>query len=109
MPLPSRIGRLRPPVLCLVVSKSDAKDGNIVDHLRPGTVVLCHDAGLTKRKVGMAAIPAILAGARELIAYSRRLGVPFGINVESVSIRRTEIEASVRLAAELRSELTKSR
>jgi thiamine-phosphate pyrophosphorylase len=29
MPLPSRIGRLRPPVLCLVVSKDDAKDGNI--------------------------------------------------------------------------------
>jgi thiamine-phosphate pyrophosphorylase len=27
MPLPSRIGRLRPPVLCLVVSKDDAKDG----------------------------------------------------------------------------------
>jgi peptidoglycan/xylan/chitin deacetylase (PgdA/CDA1 family) len=37
--------------------------GNIVDHLRPGTVVLCHDAGLAKRKIGMAAIPAILAGA----------------------------------------------
>jgi 5,10-methylenetetrahydrofolate reductase len=50
-----------------------------------------------------------LAGARELIAYSRRLGVPFGINVESVSIRRAEIEASVRLAAELRSELAQSR
>ena len=31
MPLPSRIGRLRPPVLCLVVSKSDAKDGNLVE------------------------------------------------------------------------------
>jgi thiamine-phosphate pyrophosphorylase len=29
MPLPSRIGRLRPPVLCLVVSKDDARDGNI--------------------------------------------------------------------------------
>jgi thiamine-phosphate pyrophosphorylase len=31
MPLPSRIGRLRPPVLCLVVSKSDAGDGDIVE------------------------------------------------------------------------------
>jgi thiamine-phosphate pyrophosphorylase len=29
MPLPSRIGRLRPPVLCLVVSKDAAKDGDI--------------------------------------------------------------------------------
>jgi len=29
MPLPNRIGRLRPPVLCFVVSKGDAKDGDI--------------------------------------------------------------------------------
>ena len=35
----------------------------VLDHLRPGTVVLAHDAGLAKRKVGMAAIPGILAGA----------------------------------------------
>jgi hypothetical protein len=46
-----------------------------------------------------------LATATELIAYCRRLGVPFGINVESVSIRRVEIEASVRLARELRTQL----
>ncbi|MBA3743355.1 polysaccharide deacetylase family protein [Sporichthya sp.] len=38
----------------------------VLDHLRPGTVVLAHDAGLTKRKVGMAAIPGILAGAHKL-------------------------------------------
>jgi regulator of protease activity HflC (stomatin/prohibitin superfamily) len=31
--------------------------------------------------------------------------MPFGINVESVSIRRVEIDASVRLAAELRTRL----
>jgi hypothetical protein len=46
-----------------------------------------------------------LAMATEVMAYCRRLGVPFGINVESVSIRRVEIEASVRLAAELRGHL----
>ena len=46
-----------------------------------------------------------LATARELIAYCRRLGVPFGINVESVSTRRTEIESSVDLAARLQAEL----
>lgn len=46
-----------------------------------------------------------LAAARELIAFCRRLGVPFGLNVESVSIRRAEIEASVDLAARLRDEL----
>lgn len=38
------------------------------------------------------------ATATELAAYADRLGVPFGINVESVSIRREEIEASVELA-----------
>lgn len=43
--------------------------------------------------------------ATELIAYCRTLGVPFGINVESVSIRRDEIEASVRLAEQLRAEI----
>lgn len=42
------------------------------------------------------------AMARELAAFCRRLGVPFGFNVESVSIRRVEIEASVRLAAHIR-------
>ncbi|MBI2691955.1 MAG: methylenetetrahydrofolate reductase [Solirubrobacterales bacterium] len=39
--------------------------------------------------------------ASELIDYCRTLGMPFGINVESVSIRRVEIEASVRLAAQM--------
>jgi hypothetical protein len=40
--------------------------------------------------------------ARELSAFCRQLGMPFGFNVESVSIRKVEIEASVRLAAEVR-------
>ena len=39
--------------------------------------------------------------AVELIEYCRRLGVPFGINVESVSIRREEIEGSVELASQV--------
>jgi hypothetical protein len=43
-----------------------------------------------------------LANARELIAFCSRLGMPFGFTVESVSIRRAEIEASVALAAEVR-------
>jgi hypothetical protein len=50
-----------------------------------------------------------LATALELIAYCRRLGVPFGLNVESVSTRRTEIESSVSLAARLQAELRRSR
>ena len=47
-----------------------------------------------------------LATATELAAYCRTLGVPFGINVESVSIRRVEIDASVRLAQRLRTQLS---
>jgi len=43
--------------------------------------------------------------AVELIAFCLRVGVPFGLNVESVSIRKVEIEAAVRLAARLRREL----
>jgi hypothetical protein len=46
-----------------------------------------------------------VATALELVAFCRRVGVPFGLNVESVSIRRVEIEASARLAARLRAEL----
>lgn len=42
-----------------------------------------------------------LANARDLIAFCRRLGVPFGFLVESVSIRKVEIEASVALARDL--------
>jgi hypothetical protein len=42
-----------------------------------------------------------LASARELSAFCRKLGMPFGFLVESVSIRKVEIEASVALAGEL--------
>lgn len=46
-----------------------------------------------------------LAAATDLISFCRRLGIPFGINVESVSIRRVEIEMAVRLAAQLEAAL----
>ena len=45
------------------------------------------------------------ATAVELIDFCRRLGVPVGVNVESVSIRRDEIGASVDLASRLASHL----
>jgi hypothetical protein len=44
-----------------------------------------------------------LATARDLAAFCERLRLPYGFNVESVSNRRAEIEASVRLAAAVRS------
>ena len=46
-----------------------------------------------------------LSSALDLMAYCRRLGVPFGLNVESVSSRRAEIEQAVLLAARLQQEL----
>lgn len=38
----------------------------------------------------------------ELTAFAKKLGVPIGCNVESVSVRKTEIEASIQLAKDLR-------
>jgi hypothetical protein len=46
-----------------------------------------------------------VANARDLTSFCRRLGIPFGFNVESVSIRKVEIEATVALAVELRAVL----
>jgi hypothetical protein len=40
--------------------------------------------------------------AGRLAAFCRAAGLPFGFNVESVSIRKAEIEASIALAAHLR-------
>mgnify|MGYP001263283479 CR=1 FL=1 len=45
-----------------------------------------------------ASVELAAAVLTDLIDFCRRLGIPFGINIESVSIRRVEIEASVRLA-----------
>ncbi|MFC6154929.1 methylenetetrahydrofolate reductase [Nocardioides yefusunii] len=39
--------------------------------------------------------------ADELIAFSARLGMPIGFNIESVAVRKAEIEASVELAREV--------
>ncbi|TIC81319.1 5,10-methylenetetrahydrofolate reductase [Nocardioides sp. GY 10113] len=57
---------------------------------------LRHAANPLRASLEQAVVTAV-----ELIDFCRRLGVPFGINVESVSIRREEIEASVELAAQL--------
>jgi hypothetical protein len=43
-----------------------------------------------------------LVNARALIAFCRRLALPFGINVESLTNRRLEIDASVELARQVR-------
>jgi hypothetical protein len=43
----------------------------------------------------------VLAIAHDLRDYCERLGMPYGFHVESVSIRKAEIEAAVNLAEEL--------
>jgi hypothetical protein len=43
-----------------------------------------------------------LHGAEDLASFCRRLGIPYGFNVESVAVRRAEIEAAVELAGQLR-------
>ena len=50
-----------------------------------------------------------LATATELAEFCTELGMPFGFNVESVSIRKAEIDASVALAADVRPLLAPSR
>jgi hypothetical protein len=52
-----------------------------------------------------ASLEQAVATGIELIDFCRRLGVPVGLNIESVSIRREEIEASVELAAQLTAHL----
>jgi hypothetical protein len=49
-----------------------------------------------------------IANARDLIAFCRRLEMPFGFNVESVSNRKAEIDASAALATELRHMLNRT-
>lgn len=46
-----------------------------------------------------------LGAATDLAAFCRHLQLPYGFNVESVAIRRAEIEAAVELAGELRQHL----
>ncbi len=46
-----------------------------------------------------------LGAARQLARLCRHLGLPFGFNVESVSSRKAEIEASVQLARAVAGEL----
>lgn len=46
-----------------------------------------------------------LATAQDLAGFCRSLGMPFGFSVESVSIRRAEIDAAVALAGRLRAEV----
>jgi hypothetical protein len=43
-----------------------------------------------------------VVNARALIAFCRRIGLPFGINVESLTNRKIEIDASIDLIREIR-------
>lgn len=47
-------------------------------------------------------VDALLHLFQDLLKFARQKGIPLGCNVESVAIRKAEIEASVRLATEVR-------
>ncbi len=68
MPLPARIGRLRPPVLCFVVSVKDCKDGDIEK-----TVAAAVSGGVTMVQLREKEMPAgqLLDLARRLKAITR--------------------------------------
>ncbi|MCD2191624.1 5,10-methylenetetrahydrofolate reductase [Actinomycetospora soli] len=59
-------------------------------------------AEITRGEPLSASYEQCVLNARALIAYCRRLGLPFGINVESLTNRKLEIDASVDLAREVR-------
>jgi thiamine-phosphate diphosphorylase len=63
MPLANRIGRLRPPVLCFVVGKSDVKDGDVEAAVREAVA-----GGVSMVQLRDHALPA-----GELLALARRL------------------------------------
>lgn len=50
-----------------------------------------------------------LSAARELARFCRYFGLPFGFNIESVSTRRVEIDATVELAREVSELLDRGR
>ena len=63
MPLPTRIGRLRPPVLCLIASKAAAKDGDVESLVTEAVA-----GGVTMVQLRERELPA-----GELAALARRL------------------------------------
>src|SRR5688500_3102618 len=63
MPLPSRIGRLRPPVLCFVASRSTVKDGDIEAAIKEAVA-----GGVTMVLLAEKEMPA-----GELLALARRV------------------------------------
>jgi thiamine-phosphate pyrophosphorylase len=68
MPLPTRIGRLHPPVLCYVVSKSNARDGDVEKSVADAVA-----GGVTMVQLRDASLPAgeLLSLARRLKAITR--------------------------------------
>lgn len=47
-------------------------------------------------------VDALLHLFKELLHFARKKGIPLGCNVESVAVRKVEIEASIRLATEIK-------
>ena len=61
---------------------------------------------VTPLYAGLLTVLFILLGLR--VIQVRQKGIPLGVNVESVSIRKAEIDASVRLVQTLRGHMRRS-
>lgn len=53
-------------------------------------------------------VEALLHLFQDLLQFARKKGIPLGCNVESVAVRKVEIEASIKLATEIRKMLDAS-
>jgi thiamine-phosphate pyrophosphorylase len=92
MPLPTRIGRLRPPVLCFVASRATVKDGDIEEAVRQavaGGVTMVQlrepDAGAGELLELTRLLKRVVRG-RALLLVNDRLDVALAAEVDGVQI-----------------------
>ncbi len=92
MPLPTRIGRLRPPVLCLIVSRAAAKDGDVeklVTEAVAGGVAMVQ---LRERELPAAAVVALgrrlkpVTRGKALLIINDRVDVAIAVEADGVQL-----------------------
>jgi thiamine-phosphate diphosphorylase len=92
MPLPNRIGRLRPPVLCFVVSTESAKDGDIekvVGEAVAGGVSMVQLREKTMPAADLLALARRLKAAtrgRALLIINDRVDVALAVEADGVQL-----------------------
>ena len=97
MALPTRVGRLRLPVLCFVVSKADAKDGDV-----EALVKAALDGGATmvqlrdhETPAGVGVVEALQAGVlRGQAAFGCHVDHEDGLAAVLLQVRRSSVEGT---------------